>query len=491
MGSAGSSVELQMIVKNGGTTLRRCLQSAAAVVDRIVVGDTGSTDDSARVARSFGAKVVKVLWAEDFAQARNAVLRHVKCDWVLVLDADEMLGPDAGASLHEAIARAEIFAYEVERWNYVAQSNSRSGEQGARLNPRLIQAAAAYPAYVPSWNTRLFRRHRGLIFERPVHESVMPRVEALGLKTTAARFVIHHFGHVEDAAEERMRKNELYQAIGTEHLRAHPTDARTCFELGLGEFEHFQRPEAALRCFERAVRLAPNDVAPWIFRGVCLVRLRRFDEALQALAKAGALDANNIVLHETAGDVYFHTKRFAEAAGHYERAASLGSGSALVVAKLGASLVHLGRRHDGMTLVNAALDAEPEFAELHDLGTAVAMLAGEAERAAQLAVRRLMLPKVAAFHYVLAGSLCVAMGERTGARAVLEKGQGLFPDDTEIQKSIAQLASEPPARGKGKLLTLPVGGAGRLDGPARVLPQPSALPLRRKGSPRPAVPSRA
>ncbi len=467
-----------MIVKNGGATLRRCLESVASVVDRIVVGDTGSTDDSARIARSYGAKVVKVPWADDFSQARNAVLRHSKCDWVLVLDADEMLDLETRRALHEAIACAEVFAYDVERWNYVAQSNSRSGEQGARLNPRRLEAAAAYPAYVPSWNTRLFRRHHGIVFERPVHESVMPRVEALGLKTAAARFVIHHFGHIEDAPEERARKNELYQTIGTEHLRGHPTDARTCFELGLGELEHYQRPEAALRCFERAARLAPGDVASWIFRGVCLVRLRRFEEALQALAKAGALDPANIVLHETAGDVYFHTNRYAEAAQHYERAASLGSGSALVVAKLGASLVHLGRKQDGMTLVNAALDAEPEFAELHDVGTAVAMLAGEAERAAQLAVRRLMLKKVAAFHYVLAGSLCVAMGEHTGALAVLEKGRGLFPRDIEIEKTLAQLTPRELPRAKGKLLTLPVGDAGRS---VRIQPRPSVSSSRRKG----------
>ncbi len=480
-----------MIVKNGGATLRRCLESVAPVVDRIVIGDTGSTDDSGRIARAFGAKVVKVPWTNDFAQARNAVLRHTKCDWVLVLDADEMLDAQAGAALHEVIGRADVFAYEVERWNYVAQSNSRSGEQGARLNPRRLEAGAAYPAYVPSWNTRLFRRYHGVVFERPVHESVMPRVEALRLKTARASFVIHHLGHVEDATDERVRKNELYQTIGTEHLRAHPTDARTCFELGLGELEHYQRPDAALRYFERAVRLAPRDAPSWIFRGVCLVRLRRFDEALQVLARAGELDVKNIVLHETVGDVYFHTKRFAEAAGHYERAASLGSGSALVVAKLGASLVHLGRKQDGMTLVNAALDAEPEFAELHDMGTAVAMLAGEATRAAQLAVRRLMLPKVGPFHYVLAGSLCVAIGEHPGAKAVLQKGRGLFPNDAEIKRSLAQFDPKEQPRPKGKLLTLPVDGAGRLDGPARMPSHPLALPSRRKGSPRPAVPSRA
>lgn len=481
-----------MIVKDGGATLGRCLGCVAGVVDRIIVGDTGSTDDSARIARSFGAKVVRVPWDDDFAQARNAVLRHTKCDWVLVLDADEMLDEDAGEALYAAIARTDVFAYTMEVWNYVAQSSARLGEHGARVNPGRLETSVTYPAYVPSTGARLFRRHHGVVFERPVHESVMPRVGALRLKTAHAGFAIHHFGLVEDAAAERARKDELYQELATAHLRAHPTDARTCFELGVGELEHFHRPEAGLKYFERAVRLAPVDAASWVLRGVALARLQRYDEAVEVLRHAATLDETNIVVAETMGDAHFHRKRYADAAIQYQRASDLGSASMLTRAKLGATLVHLGYKLEGMELVNTALGAEPEFVELHDLGTAAAMLAGATTRAAQLAVRRLMLGKVEAFHYVLAGTLCVAANERVGARAVLEKGRGLFPADAEIWRAIERLGPEEPMRvlRGGKLLTLPVGGAGRSPSRGKKLSL-SSLPSRRKGSPRPEAPSRA
>ena len=61
------------------------------MVSQIVIADTGSTDNSADIARQHGATVVSVPWENHFANARNAALAHMQTDWVLVLDADEEL----------------------------------------------------------------------------------------------------------------------------------------------------------------------------------------------------------------------------------------------------------------------------------------------------------------------------------------------------------------------------------------------------------------
>lgn len=80
-----------MIVRNESSSLARCLASAAPLVDRILIGDTGSVDGASALARDFGAQVVFLPWADDFAAARNHLLDRGTCDWILVLDADEML----------------------------------------------------------------------------------------------------------------------------------------------------------------------------------------------------------------------------------------------------------------------------------------------------------------------------------------------------------------------------------------------------------------
>jgi tetratricopeptide (TPR) repeat protein len=429
-------VELSMIVKDGGPGLKRCLESVRGVVDRITIGDTGSTDDSAAIARSFGAEVIDVPWQQDFAQARNRVLSRSQCDWILVLDADEMLDASAAQTLREALQCKDVAAYDVWRWNYVLATHSRSGEQGAIANPCLVEAARPYPAYVKSLNTRLFRRHPEIYFTRPVHESVSPCVEALGLRKTVAKFVIHHFGQAEDPVAIRKGKNELYQEIGLAHLQSQPQDARTCFELGLGELEHFKRPQKALEYFVQALRLNPRSAAAYLFAGLCLVRLGRFTEALQLLGQSESLDPSSIVLQEAIGDAEFHQANYLQASVGYARAQSLGGASALIDAKLGACEVHLDRKQQGMTRVLRALEREPDFAELYGVASATALLAGRLDLAAEIEVRRLGLEGASATDFALAAALSRSLGSDARSRALLEQGLSLFPRDAELQRAL-------------------------------------------------------
>src|SRR5262249_32978163 len=74
-GSAGRArVSLTMIVRNEEDNLSHALESVAGLFDEIVVVDTGSTDRTVEIARSFGAQVFDFVWVDDFAAARNAAL---------------------------------------------------------------------------------------------------------------------------------------------------------------------------------------------------------------------------------------------------------------------------------------------------------------------------------------------------------------------------------------------------------------------------------
>ncbi len=91
-----------MIVRNESAGLPGTLAAARPWVDEIVVVDTGSTDGTREVARSHGARVVEWAWRDDFAAARNESLRHATGDWILVLDADEVLTEASGPALRAA-----------------------------------------------------------------------------------------------------------------------------------------------------------------------------------------------------------------------------------------------------------------------------------------------------------------------------------------------------------------------------------------------------
>jgi glycosyltransferase involved in cell wall biosynthesis len=78
-----------MIVKNEEANLPDCLRSVADLVEERVVIDTGSADDTKRVAARLGARVFNFRWVDSFAAARNESLDRASGDWCFWLDADD------------------------------------------------------------------------------------------------------------------------------------------------------------------------------------------------------------------------------------------------------------------------------------------------------------------------------------------------------------------------------------------------------------------
>ena len=88
------AVSLSMIVRDEEVRLGDCLRSVQGFGWMVVV-DTGSTDATVAIAEAAGARVERITWPGDFAPARNQALEFLNGDWVLVLDADEQLRPEA------------------------------------------------------------------------------------------------------------------------------------------------------------------------------------------------------------------------------------------------------------------------------------------------------------------------------------------------------------------------------------------------------------
>lgn len=86
-----ASVSLCMIVKNEEEVLARCLMSAAGIVDEIVVVDTGSTDRTKEIALNFTDKIYDFPWIDDFAAARNFSFSKGTKEYLMWLDADDIV----------------------------------------------------------------------------------------------------------------------------------------------------------------------------------------------------------------------------------------------------------------------------------------------------------------------------------------------------------------------------------------------------------------
>ncbi|HVV56266.1 MAG TPA: glycosyltransferase, partial [Mucilaginibacter sp.] len=89
------SLSLCMIVKNEEEVIARCLASVRGLVDDLVIVDTGSADQTAAICQTFGARLFNFAWCDDFSAARNYAFSQATGDYILWLDADDVIEPAA------------------------------------------------------------------------------------------------------------------------------------------------------------------------------------------------------------------------------------------------------------------------------------------------------------------------------------------------------------------------------------------------------------
>lgn len=262
-------ISLCMIARDEERNLPACLDSFAGVVDEICVLDTGSSDSTVQIAREKGARVETHPWSDDFATARNAALDMASGDWILVVDADEVLeDPDARAKL-------EAFAQRFEE-----QDAAPCG----RVTMRNEEGSGACDLISI---TRFLPRRDDLDYRGRVHEQV--HCHGVPAPAEETGVVISHRGYLPEVLREQSKVDRNRQLL----LRAiadSPDDGYLWYQLGQtlavgGE------PRHALDAFERALERCPDD-APW--GPPCLERagycLRELDRSKQALALLGEVE---------------------------------------------------------------------------------------------------------------------------------------------------------------------------------------------------------
>lgn len=249
---------LVMIARNEARCIGRALESAASAVDRMIVLDTGSADDTRDIAGRCGAEVFAFDWVDDFAAARNAALAHSSADWNLILDADEWLEGDLSA-----LGAASLPASPAEPF----------------LGHLLIAHQTDDGGHLRGWTPRVLPRdtaYEGRIHEQPVTSAPNRR---LNLR-------VSHDGFL---AERRKAKSGRNEALLLAELTANPCDGFSWFALGREKDVAGKAQQAAL-CYINALRLAPLEVS---YRHRLVVR------SITALKESSRLvDAQRLVREE-------------------------------------------------------------------------------------------------------------------------------------------------------------------------------------------------
>ena len=134
----GPKLSVSMIVRDEEQFLARCLDSIKAVADEIVIVDTGSTDETAKIARCYTDKVYFHRWEDDFSKARNYSLSYCTGDWILQMDADEELVREDIPLLREGLARLAKRP-EIDAVMITILSEVKGGNVSRSFFPRLFR----------------------------------------------------------------------------------------------------------------------------------------------------------------------------------------------------------------------------------------------------------------------------------------------------------------------------------------------------------------
>jgi len=225
------TLSVVIITYNEEANIGRTLASVTPLVrdgkGEVIVVDSGSTDRTVEIAKSFGAKVFVEEW-KGYAAQKNSAIEKASGDWVLSLDADEELDPDLQQSLHDTVESLQHVV--VLQGNpdthpltlrdagadldYRIGTKSESGVRGVCI-PRknfFMGRWIKHGGFWPDPKLRLFRKGSGSFENRPVHEDIQLQGR---VGTIAYGTLLHHsYPTLSDYLDHMNR----YSSLGAEMI---------------------------------------------------------------------------------------------------------------------------------------------------------------------------------------------------------------------------------------------------------------------------------
>ncbi len=345
-----SSISLCMIIKNEEKNLANCLNSVKGIADEIIIVDTGSTDKTKEIAKKFNAKIYDFKWIEDFSAARNESLKHATKDWVLVLDADEVIAEEDLKTIQELAKDKENDAFLFLQKNYTNETSI-----AGFVNEGHKKENKNYTGWYGSFIARLFRNHKGYGFEGTVHELVEPSIGAKKGSIAAASVAIHHYGNADEKA--RKEKLRLYLELCKKKTKQKPA-ADSYFELGI-LYKENNNIDDAIKSLKKSIDLNPRHSMALYELGVIYEKQKDYDAAIKSYNESLRIKENSEAF-QSLGVSYLKKGMLKEAYRNLVKAMMLNPNKYTIYNNLGAVFEKLGNYDSAVQMLEIGTKLNPK-----------------------------------------------------------------------------------------------------------------------------------
>ncbi|MCH7903466.1 MAG: glycosyltransferase [Armatimonadetes bacterium] len=294
-----ANISLCMIVRDEERVLANCLESAKPFFKQMIIVDTGSTDKTVEIAKSFGAEVRQMEWPDSFSVARNESMRGAKGDWLFWLDADDTLPLDCGEAILDAVmnAKDDVIGFVVP-----VQFVEDGPSGGTRVD-----------------HVKLFRNLPGLEFEGRIHEQILGKLKQHPGKIARCSAHVLHSGY--DTSESGQRKKRVRdEKLLKLDLEDRPDHPFVLFNLGMTA-HYTDGHEEALKWFDRCLEVSnPNDShvrKTYSLKAVSHRELGQTGEAIHVLEEGLSIVGDDPELHFHLALMLSNAERCSESLHHY------------------------------------------------------------------------------------------------------------------------------------------------------------------------------
>ena len=304
-------ISVCLITKDEEDFIERCLRSVLPIASELVIVDTGSTDGTIEICKTFGTAPHSYKWNNHFAEARNYGLSKAKGDWILWVDADEEIEGGHDDFIMGLLSETDAHMLLLPVINYYGETL-----------PVLRDQAHLY--YQP----RLFRNHLGVEFVNNIHETpLLPKGVHTERATIPADVPIHHYGYIKEVTE---RKNKSQRNLQSLLAAYEDPDHSPWIEYHLAsELYRLKDYPASFAYVNQSIlgflllQLKPPSLL-YRLKYALLLETNSLDGAEAGIDKALALYPDYVDLHFLKGLILIRLEKYREALAAFERCLALG-----------------------------------------------------------------------------------------------------------------------------------------------------------------------